>query len=75
MREDTVRGQWKQIRARSTEWWSNLTEDDLDLIDGRREFLIEKLQERYGFSKAQAAQEVNVRVKELEQLSEHSRKD
>jgi uncharacterized protein YjbJ (UPF0337 family) len=39
MREDTIRGQWKKIRGLSKFWWSKLTEDDLDLIDGRRDQL------------------------------------
>ena len=40
------------------------------MIDGNREQLIGKLQERYGYSKDQAAQEVNERLKELNQMLE-----
>lgn len=62
---DIVKGQWKQIRGRAGEWWGRLTEDDLDIIDGNRYQLIGKLQERYGYSKDKAANEVNERIKEL----------
>ncbi len=65
MNEDIVKGQWKQVRGRSKEWWGKLTNDDLDQIDGNREQLIGKLQERYGYTKNRAAQEVNDRLKEL----------
>lgn len=72
MNEDILKGQWKQIRGKSKEWWGKLTDDDLDVIDGKRDFLIGKLQERYGYSKDKAAQEVNRRLKELEGMPEVS---
>ncbi len=65
MNEDILKGKWKQIRGRSKEWWGKLTDDDLDMIDGNRDQLIGKLQERYGYTKDRAAQEVNARLKEL----------
>ncbi len=65
MNEDILKGRWKQVRGKSREWWGKLTSDDLDMIDGNRDQLIGKLQERYGYSKARAAQEVNERLKEL----------
>ena len=55
----------QQIRGRAGEWWGKLTEDDLDIIDGNRYQLVGKLQERYGYSKDKAANEVNERLKEL----------
>ncbi len=66
---DIIKGEWKQIRSMSKKWWGKLTDDDLDVIDGRRDQLIGKLQERYGYSKGQAAQEVNQRLKELDRLT------
>ena len=65
MDQDIVKGKWKQIRGRAKEWWGKLTEDDLDVIDGNRYQLVGKLQERYGYSKDKAANEVNQRLKEL----------
>ncbi len=65
MNQDIVKGKWKQIRGRAKQWWGKLTEDDLDVIDGNRYQLIGKLQERYGYSKDTAANEVNQRLKEL----------
>jgi len=73
MSADIIKGQWKQIRSMSKEWWGKLTDDDLDVIDGRRDQLIGKLQERYGYSKDQAAQEVNKRLKDLDRLTSKTR--
>ena len=73
MGADTIKGQWKNIRGMSKIWWGKLTDDDLDIIDGRRDQLIGKLQERYGYTKDQAAQEINKRLKELDQKAHPAR--
>jgi uncharacterized protein YjbJ (UPF0337 family) len=72
MDQDIVKGKWKQIRGKAKSWWGELTDDDLDVIDGNRYQLIGKLQERYGYSKEKAAQEVNDRIQELNQMSNSS---
>lgn len=74
MNEDILRGKWKQIRGKSKEWWGKLSDDDLDMIDGNRDQLIGKLQERYGYGKARAAQEVNERLKELNRAVDKAHK-
>jgi uncharacterized protein YjbJ (UPF0337 family) len=58
MNEDVLRGQWKQIRGQIKEWWGVLTDNDLDQIDGRRDRLVGKLQEKYGFTRDQAERDV-----------------
>lgn len=69
MNEDTLKGQWKQMRGKTKEWWGKLTDDDLDVIDGQREQLIGKLQERYGYTRDRAIQEVDTRMREWESAS------
>jgi uncharacterized protein YjbJ (UPF0337 family) len=54
MVDDVLSGMWKQIRGQVKETWGKLTDDDLDQIDGKREQLVGKLQERYGWTKMQA---------------------
>jgi len=49
---------WKQFKGRAKEKWGRLTDDDLDVIDGRREQLEGKIQERYGLAKDQAKKDV-----------------
>ena len=45
-----VEGNWKQFKGNIKEKWGKLTDDDLDVIDGRRDQLEGKLQERYGYT-------------------------
>jgi uncharacterized protein YjbJ (UPF0337 family) len=66
MNDDVIKGQWKQIRGKAKEWWGRLTDDDLDVIGGKRQQLVGKLQEKYGYTKEQAAREIDQRLKELE---------
>jgi uncharacterized protein YjbJ (UPF0337 family) len=51
-------GNWKQFKGNVKEKWGRLTDDDLDVINGRREQLEGKIQERYGIEKDQARQDV-----------------
>jgi uncharacterized protein YjbJ (UPF0337 family) len=54
MNEDQIRGNWLQFKGKVKEKWGKLTDDDLDVIEGRSEQLIGKLQERYGIAKQEA---------------------
>ena len=59
MNRDVFEGNWKQLRGRVKEMWGKLTDDDLDTIDGKRDRLVGKLQERYGYAKDKAEQELD----------------
>lgn len=52
-------GNWKQIKGKVREKWGALTDDDLDVIQGKREQLVGKLQERYGRDRAETEREVD----------------
>ena len=54
MNADTFKGNWKQLKGTVKEQWGRLTDDDLDRIEGRRERLAGKIQERYGVTKDEA---------------------
>lgn len=54
MNWDRIQGSWKQVTGQAKEQWGKLTDDDLDVIAGRREQLLGKLQERYGLVKDEA---------------------
>jgi uncharacterized protein YjbJ (UPF0337 family) len=41
------------------EKWGKLTDDDVEVIAGKKEQLVGRLQERYGYSKEQAEKELN----------------
>ena len=54
-----VEGNWKQFKGAAKEKWGKLTDDDLNVIEGRREQLEGKLQQRYGFAKDQIRKDVD----------------
>lgn len=45
-----ISGNWTHWRGRVRERWGRLTDDQLDLIAGRREQLAGRIQELYGIS-------------------------
>jgi uncharacterized protein YjbJ (UPF0337 family) len=59
MNWDTIGGQWKQFKGKVKEKWGQLTDDDLNQISGKKDQLLGKLQERYGYGKEQAAKELD----------------
>ena len=66
MNDDTLKGQWLQIKGKVREQWGKLTSDDLDQIQGRSEQLIGRVQERYGLAKDEARRQVDQWLDELE---------
>ena len=58
MNKDQVEGNWKQFKGKVKESWGKLTDDDLDVINGRRDQLLGRIQERHGISKAEAHTQV-----------------
>jgi len=54
LNKDILEGNWKQLRGQIKEWWGKLTDDELDQIEGRRDILAGKLQERYGYTRQEA---------------------
>jgi len=58
MNEDKIKGQWKQLRGKLKARWGNLTDDDLQVADGNTEYLVGKLQERYGIARDAAKKQV-----------------
>jgi uncharacterized protein YjbJ (UPF0337 family) len=59
MNDDMFKGKWKQLRGQIQQKWGDLTNDDLDRIQGAQTEFEGLLQERYGYTKERAKQEVN----------------
>ncbi len=59
MNWDILKGNWKQWTGKLKAKWGKLTDDDLTSIAGKRDQLLGKLQERYGYQKEQAEKEVD----------------
>ena len=55
---DRVEGEWKQFSGKVKEQWGKLTDDDLDVIAGKRDQLLGRIQERHGIAKDEAEAQV-----------------
>ncbi|TWT88254.1 hypothetical protein Mal64_17330 [Pseudobythopirellula maris] len=58
MNWDQIQGKWKQTKGNVKTQWGKLTDDDLDVIDGQRDVLVGKVQEKYGVAKDEAESQV-----------------
>jgi uncharacterized protein YjbJ (UPF0337 family) len=58
MNWDQIKGNWKQATGKAKEQWGRLTDDDLDVVAGRREQLAGKIQERYGVAREEAERQL-----------------
>jgi uncharacterized protein YjbJ (UPF0337 family) len=59
MNWDRIEGQWKQYKGKAKERWGRLTDDQLDVIAGKRQRLEGKLQELYGYNQDKVRQELD----------------
>ena len=59
MNQDTLKGQWTQLKGKVREQWGKLTNDDLDQIQGGGEQLVGRIQERYGIARDEAQRQVD----------------
>ena len=59
MNADVLKGKWLQLKGEARRQWGKLTDDDLDQIEGNSEKMVGKLQERYGYARAEAQSEVD----------------
>jgi uncharacterized protein YjbJ (UPF0337 family) len=51
MNWDQIEGNWKQFKGNVKQQWGKLTDDQLEVIAGKRDKLAGKIQEAYGISK------------------------
>jgi uncharacterized protein YjbJ (UPF0337 family) len=59
MNWDTVSAKWTQVKGGVKSKWSKLTDDDIGMLQGKREHLIGKIAERYGLLKEEAGKQVD----------------
>ena len=69
MNWERVAGNWKEFRGKIREKWGFLTDDELDVIGGKRDLLIGKLEEHYGLTKDRAERVVEEFLKELDKAA------
>jgi uncharacterized protein YjbJ (UPF0337 family) len=59
MNNEQIAGNWKQFTGKIKEQWGKFTDDDLDVIDGKREQFLGRLQERAGIAKSEAEKQLS----------------
>lgn len=59
MEKEDFKGKWDQFKGDVQKKWGKLTDDDLDVIEGDREKLVGKLQERHNISREEAEREAD----------------
>jgi uncharacterized protein YjbJ (UPF0337 family) len=59
MNWDRVEGNWKTFKGQVRQKWGKLTDDDLDVIEGKRTELAGRLQQRYGYARDEAEKNID----------------
>ena len=59
MNNDIIAGNWKQLKGKIQAKWGDLRDDDMQVAEGNTDYLVGKLQERYGWDRDRAKTEVS----------------
>jgi uncharacterized protein YjbJ (UPF0337 family) len=65
MNWDKIAGEWKEAKGKLRAKWGKLTDDDLETIAGKKDVLIGRLQQRYGWKKDVAERDIDDYLKSL----------
>ena len=65
MNKDVFEGKWKQLRGQAKEWWGKLTDDDLERVGGKYDQFVGLIQEKYGYTRERAEEEIDRRAAEI----------
>jgi len=57
MNTDIASGKWKQLKGAVKQKWGDLTDDEIDQVDGNADRFAGLMQERYGLARDQAEKE------------------
>ena len=59
MNQDRIEGNWMQLNGKINQQWGKLTDDDLDVMSGKKDELLGKIQERQGITKDEAEKQLS----------------
>jgi uncharacterized protein YjbJ (UPF0337 family) len=65
MNWDQLEGKWKELKGKARSKWGKLTDDDLENVAGKKDVLLGRIQQRYGYKRDQAEKEVDAWLKGL----------
>jgi uncharacterized protein YjbJ (UPF0337 family) len=69
MNWDRIEGNWKQFKGNAVQQWGKLTGDQLDVIAGKRDLLLGRIQELYGISKEEGEKQLADWEKRMQQVA------
>lgn len=72
MNWDRIEGNWKQFKGQIKEQWGRFTDDELDVVAGKRDQFLGKLQEKYGITKDEAQRQLLEFEKNCKDVSERA---
>ena len=72
---DQLQGKWTTYRGKAQEKWGKLTNDDLDVIAGKRDQFVGRLQERYGLLREEAEKQVDEFAESIDRSNERKREE
>ena len=72
MNTDTFEGRWRQMQGDLRSWWGRLSDNDFEKIAGKKDRLIGMLQEKYGYTREAAQQEMDRRFREYDERTRTS---
>jgi uncharacterized protein YjbJ (UPF0337 family) len=59
MNWEQIEGRWDEVKGKIRSKWAKLTDDDMELINGKRDQLLGRLRQRYGWEKDEAERNVD----------------
>lgn len=70
MNWDRIEGNWKQLKGSVKGKWGKLTDDQIDVIAGRRDQLAGRIQEAYGITRDEADRQLAAWEKSMEDVTQ-----
>lgn len=65
MNKEIIEGKWQQVKGDVKTRWGDLTDDEIDQVDGQREKLAGLLKEKYGKDKDEVEKEIDDWVEDV----------
>jgi uncharacterized protein YjbJ (UPF0337 family) len=59
MNWDRIEGNWQQLQGKIRQQWAKLTDDDVELVEGKRTELAGRIQQRYGVARDEAERQID----------------
>jgi uncharacterized protein YjbJ (UPF0337 family) len=72
MNWDRIEGNWKQFKGSALQQWGKLTDDQLDVVAGKRDVLLGRIQEVYGISKEEGEKQLAAWQQRMQEISDSS---